>query len=142
MSCVLRLPSLTMQDYFDIWSKRPVYLPFKDMQTLLACYFTTFLELIKQQLVLLSFLEPSKKLTDIVNFDLFIIKIQQLHLRWQEFYSHNNNMKIKIAVSIKMHFMIRVGGYILLLHIYIESDFVVKCSLSSNFCFKQHLRSQ
>ena len=37
-------------------------------------------------------------------------------------------MKIKIAVSIKMHLMIRVGGYILLLHIYIESDFVVKCS--------------
>ena len=109
------LPSLTMQHYFDIWSKRPAYLPFKDMQTLLACYFITFLELIKQQLVLLSFLEPSKKLTDIVNFDLFIIKIQQLHLRWQDFYSNNSN--IKIAVSIKMHLMIRVGGYILLPYI-------------------------
>ena len=35
-------------------------------------------------------------------------------------------MKIKIAVSIKMHLMIRVGVYTLLLHIYIEPDFCCK----------------
>ena len=106
------LPSLTMQHYFDIWSKRPAYLPFKDMQTLLACYFTTFFGVDQTTISIALFSWTLKKLTDIVNFDLFIIKIQQLHLRWQDFYSHNSN--IKIAVSIKMHLMIRVGGYILL----------------------------
>ena len=101
-----------MQHYSDIWSKRPAYLPFKDMQTLLACYFTTIFGVDQTTISIALFSWTLKKINRYCKFWSF--HHQQLHLRWQDFYSHNNNIRIKIAVSIKMHLMFRVGGYILL----------------------------